>query len=143
MPTFELQLAEEFTGKLPVYYLCKNGVRLTDEFFDDPKQGNFKKEFLKLWRIIEMAITGYDLSEEQLKQIKVHSYENIYEARSKHLRLYVLYNKNENIVAIIAGRKIAQKADIKWIKDNIKNILNDITFVLSVNNNLNKRPPLF
>ena len=120
MPTFELQLAEEFTGKLPVYYLCKDGKPLITDFYNSlATDGNLSKQEDKLRDNISKLANDEGLAPSKGGQIQDSKYENIYEVKTQNLRLYLLRNRSENLIIIIGGKKTTQKADIKRLKQLI------------------------
>ncbi len=69
---------------------------------------------------------GNILPQAKFKQIQDAAQSNMYEFRSKHLRVYVLLLENGKIV-ILGGYKVTQKKDIVKFKAIVKE------YIISIN----------
>ncbi len=127
MPDYTLELAD-FNCKLKVYYLCKNGKRLLDEFEKMLKNdGNLSRQVPKLYAYLESIANTPNLPIKLPNEICNHIIDSeidcLYEIKSKNLRLYFLYNPAKNIIITIGGKKTTQKIDIAKFKAIAKDFI--------------------
>lgn len=119
MSVFSLHRAEEFgLTKVPVFMLCNDGRNLIYEMIDEIKrEGVFGKEIPKLFSIVEQFCNLQRLPETKFKQLNIKSdLGKVYEAKSKHLRMYLVHIEKTGRTIILLGKKANQKKDINQLK---------------------------
>lgn len=123
MSTFEVKLIPEFETRQRVNKLIRNGKCLVDDFKNSVERNlNIKPELYELFATIEDVANGKMVPKNQYRQLKLSSklkYKG-FEAKSKHLRLYLIYEKDTGQILILGGKKASQKEDIKRLEATIK-----------------------
>ncbi len=115
MTTFVVTQIEDFETNQKVNKLFRNGKCILDEFIKEIKADrNLSEEIGDLFAIIEDVA-----NEERLPKTK---YRNLhlskklkyspYEAKSKHLRLYLFHDKENGQIIVLGGKKGTQLKDL-------------------------------
>jgi len=119
MPTFAIEHIEEFETKQKVNKLLRNGKCIVDEFVNEIKQDkNLSPELGDLYAIIEDVANNQILPPTRYKKLRVSKKLKFkpYEAKSKHLRLYLFHEKGSGQIIVLGGKKTDQKDDIERLK---------------------------
>lgn len=121
---FQTELITTIHNPQYTYYkLIVNGVCQFDDFekqiIDDPQ---YRKQYLNILAIMENITDQHQLTQKKFRQIKGVNRSDVYEFKSRDLRIYVV-KKKPNIYVALAGFKKNQKADIKILKSKLKNQL--------------------
>lgn len=98
--------------------LCNDGRNLIYEMIDEIKrEGVLGKEIPKLFSIVEQFCNLQRLPENKFKQLNIKSdLGKVYEAKSKHLRMYLVHIEQTGRTIILLGKKANQKKDINQLK---------------------------
>jgi len=126
MPNFTLERININETINPIYKLCREGKCLLDEFIAMVKS-DLKLEPLlgDLFAAVRYVADGKSppLPEKRMKKIKGQN--DAWEARKGALRMYVKIDNVNGAVIIIGGDKSSQNADLKRLKNIIKEFSND------------------
>ncbi len=121
MATFDVKRIPEFETIQHVSKLFRDGKCLLDEFITNIESDkNFAPELGDLFAIIE------DIADCKIhpKYKKLHLSDKLkftgYEAKSKHLRLYLFHEKGTGQILAFGGKKGDQDEDIKRFEKLIK-----------------------
>lgn len=99
-----------------------NGVCQFDEFeseiSDDPI---YKKQYAHILAIMEFISDKHMLTKKKFRQIKGVGRDDVYEFKSKDLRIYVV-KKSPDMYIVLGGYKKEQTNDIKSLKKTLSEI---------------------
>lgn len=123
MNNFAKILLDEFATRQRVFKLLRNDKSLIDNFLAEIKNDkNLEPELGELYGIIENAADGLQLPINKYRALKVAK--NLkykpFEAKSKHLRIYLFQERETGMIIIIGGKKVEQPNDIKRVEQIIK-----------------------
>jgi hypothetical protein len=119
MPTFVIEHIEEFDTKQKVNKLVRNGKCIVDEFVEEIRQdNNLSPELGELYAIIEDIANNQLLPPNRYKKLRVSKKLKFkpYEAKSKHLRLYLFHENGTGQIIVLGGKKKDQKEDIQRLE---------------------------
>lgn len=119
MLIFAIEHFEEFETKQKVNKLLRNGKCIVDEFVEEIKQDkNLSPELGELYAIIEDIANNKLLPHTRYKKLRVSKKLKFkpYEAKSKHLRLYLFHEKGSGQIIVLGGKKTDQKDDIQRLE---------------------------
>lgn len=126
MPDFSVirVKADGFETVLPVYKLVRNGRCRFDEFLKDIEaDNNLTPELGDLYAILEEVANCTGILPKN-KYRRLHLPKNLafhgYEAKSKHLRLYLFHDKGTGQIIAFGGKKGDQDEDISRFEKTIK-----------------------
>jgi hypothetical protein len=123
MITFEVRLIPEFETRQRVNKLVRNGKCLVDNFQDEIKKDkNIAPELDELVATIEDVANGKIVPKNQYRKLNVSDKLKYaaYEVKSKHLRLYLIHEKDTGQIHILGGKKGDQDEDIERVERIIK-----------------------
>ena len=106
-----------------VFKLFRNDKCLIDEFKDEIlKDHNLKDQWYELMAILKEVSENKMIPKTRFRKLSlgVKIKQSMYEAKSKHLRLYILKENDAEKILIIGGKKKTQKKDIERIKRILK-----------------------
>jgi len=114
MITFDARRIWDFETIQPVYKIVRNGKCLLDDFVTRIESDkNLAPELGDLFAIVE-DIANCKLNPRHRKlHLSKHLRHSGYEAKSKHLRLYLFHEKGSGQILIFGGKKGEQAEDIK------------------------------
>lgn len=121
MSTFTVEEIAEFSeaGTVrKVVKLIRGKKCLLDEFIEDIEGTNEEDELATLYQIIEDVANCKQ--HPKAKKLKLGKKIDGFEAKSKHLRLYYVIEKETGVVLVIGGKKKNQPKDIERLKTIIK-----------------------
>lgn len=119
MPNFAIKHIEEFETIQRVNKLVRNGKCIVEEFVEGIKKDkNLSPELGELYAIIEDVANNQILPPTRFKKLHVSNKLKFkpYEAKSKHLRLYLFHEKGTGQIIVFGGKKTDQKDDIQRLK---------------------------
>lgn len=123
MPIFVIANLPEFTTRQKVNKLFRNGKCLIDEFKTEIEtDNNIAPELDELFATIEDVANGKRVPPNQYKRVHLSSKLKYspYEVKSKHLRLYLIHEKETGQILILGGKKGDQDEDINRLEKIIK-----------------------
>lgn len=100
----------------------RNGKWLIDEFLEDVKKDkNFEPELGELYATLEDTANGKMVPKNQYRKLRLSKKLKFgaYEAKSRHLRLYLIHDEQGKII-VIGGKKTNQERDIERLEKIIK-----------------------
>jgi hypothetical protein len=109
-----ISLFDELNTNQRVGKLVRNGKCFFDEFIKEiEKDKNLCNEIDNLYAYLEDVVLGKLLSKNVYRKLNtvILKYQP-YEVKSKHLRLYLIHDKEKGKVLLIGGKKTTQKEDI-------------------------------
>ena len=123
MAIFAVEHIPEFETRQKVHKLIRNGRCFIDEFENEIEQDeNIAPELDELFATIEDVANGKMIPKNQYR--KLHLSKKLkysaFEAKSKHLRLYLINEKDTGKIHILGGTKGDQDEDIKRLEKIIK-----------------------
>lgn len=121
MPNFAINEIKDFDTKQKVYKLLREGRCYFDEFVAQIRiDTNLVNELGDLYAIIEYIANGTQPPppKQKFKKINIGNKArlSIYEAKSRHLRLYLFHETGTGQILIMGGKKTEQTGDIERIK---------------------------
>lgn len=125
MTKFSIRLSDKVTStRIKLYKLAINKVCPIDEFENAVKRDtglNF--EIDKIYATLEDSCNLVLLPKTKFRQLKLGKLPyRLFEAKSKHLRFYLIKLEKTGRVILLGGCKTSQKADIKYLEMLINNI---------------------
>lgn len=123
MSTFEVKHIPEFETRQRVNKLVRNGKCLVDDFKDEIKKDkNISPELDELVATIEDVANGKKVPKNQYRKLNLSDKLKFsaFEVKSKHLRLYLIHEKDTGQIHILGGKKGDQDEDIKRVERIIK-----------------------
>ena len=137
MVTFVVIELDQFETKQKVNKLVRNGKCFLDEFINAIRSDkNLAPELAVLYAIIEDVANNKNLPPQRYR--KLHLKKNLnytpYEAKSKHLRLYLFYDKAIGQIIVFGGKKGSQFKDL----DNFERKISEYSHF--VQQQKNKKP---
>ena len=115
MLIFTIEIIPEFETRQRVYKLVRNGKCHIDEFWIEVKKDqHLVTEGRVIWKILEDVANGERLPKTRYRKLKLRY--NVYEVKSKELRIYLLLERNTGLLLILGGRKSDQKQDLKRLR---------------------------
>ncbi|HLG03472.1 MAG TPA: hypothetical protein VI731_07740 [Bacteroidia bacterium] len=123
MVNFVIQHIPEFTTRQRVNKLLRNGRCMLDEFWTEIRgDNNLAPELDELVATLEDVANGKWVPLNQYKKLHVSNKLRFapFEAKSKHLRLYLFHERETGQILIIDGKKGDQDEDIKRVERIIK-----------------------
>lgn len=123
MPTFEVRHIPGFETRQKVNKLVRNGRCLVDEFENEIRRdSNIAPELDELVATIEDVANGKLVPKNQYRKLRLSNklQYSVFEVKSKHLRLYLIHEKNTGQLHILGGKKGDQDEDIKRVEKIIK-----------------------
>ncbi len=127
MIRFATEHIEDFETAVPVNKLIRNGKSLMDEFVTEIKKDkNLASELGDLFAIVEDVANKKRLPPTRYRKIIVPKKFKFkpYEAKSKHLRLYLFHDNESGQVIVMGGKKTEQKSDIEHLKSIVVDYTN-------------------
>jgi len=121
--TFAIEHIEEFETNQSVNKLIRNGKCFFDQFIEEIRNdNNLFPELGDLYAIIVDVANNKLLPQTRYKKIYVNKKLKYhpYEAKSKHLRLYMFHEKGTGQIIVFGGKKTNQKTDIERLERLIK-----------------------
>ncbi|MCX6270511.1 MAG: hypothetical protein NTU44_04685 [Bacteroidetes bacterium] len=123
MPRFAVKEIEAFKTRTKVFKLLRDDKCDYDEFvLDIEKDNNLEPELSDIDAIIEDAADG-----KLLPGSKYHKIDSpkticfsIFEAKNKHLRVYLLHENETGKILILGGKKKTQEKDIDRVHKIVK-----------------------
>lgn len=119
MLTFALENIEDFETEQKVNKLIRNGKCVVDQFISDIKKDkNLSPELGDLFAIIEDVANNQILPSNKYRRLHVSKKVHFtpYEAKSKHLRVYLFHENTSGQIIVIGGKKTEQKEDLKRLE---------------------------
>lgn len=108
-----------------VHELCENGDSLFEKFFEE-NMNVYKAELASIIRIIEETSNLRRYPNTKFREIKDHDLLcKLYEAKSKHLRVYLFHEENTGRIIVSGGLKRDQNRDLRIIIKKIKHYYNE------------------
>lgn len=124
MPEFDVIKIDEFDTIQPVFKLVRNGKCRFDEFCGQIESDkNLNPELGDIYAVIEeVANCNGFLPPSKYKLLRLSSKLAFkgYEAKSKHLRVYIFQDKDTGQIITLGGKKGDQDEDIKRFVKTIK-----------------------
>lgn len=123
MISFEVKQIPEFETKQKVNKLIRNGKCLIDDFRDEIKKDkNIEPELDELVATVEDVANGKMVPKNQYRKLHLSSklQYSAFEVKSKHLRLYLIHERDTGQIHILGGKKGDQDEDIKRVEKIIK-----------------------
>lgn len=126
MHNFTLQPIEEFETKQSVFKLLRNGKCHFDKFFEEISiDKNLAPELGDLFAIIRHVANDSTSNLPPTKKYRKLNLGsklkyNAYEAKSDHLRLYLIQERGTGLIFILGGKKKNQTRDLEHLKSLIK-----------------------
>ncbi len=123
MTTFAVEHIPEFETRQRVNKLIRNGRCFIDEFQSEIEQDeNLSPELYELTATIEDVANGKLVPKNQYR--KLHLSKKLkysaFEVKSKHLRLYLINEKETGQIHILGGKKGDQDEDLKRVEKIIR-----------------------
>jgi hypothetical protein len=121
MSNFTIAEIKEFDTKQKVNKLLREGRCYYDEFISATKRdANLSKELGDLYAVIEYLANGKQpqLPTTRYRKLEIGSKLKlaIYEAKSRHLRMYLFHESGTGQILILGGKKTEQTENIEKIK---------------------------
>lgn len=102
------------------FRLFINGKCQFDDFKDEVKANAiYRKQYNQILTIMEKISDQHKLNDKKFRNIKGIGRNDIFEFKSRDLRIYVL-KKNPNMYIILGGYKANQDNDINLLKKRLK-----------------------
>lgn len=123
MITFAVENIPEFVTRQKVNKLIRNGKCLVDDFKDEiSKDANISPELDELVATIEDVANGKMVPKNQYRKLNLSTKlkYTAFEVKSKHLRLYLINEKETGQIHILGGKKGEQDEDIERVVRIIK-----------------------
>lgn len=124
MPEFDVIKIDEFDTIQPVFKLVRNGRCRFDEFCEQiESDNNLNAELGDIYAVIEeVANCNGFLPPAKFKQLHLSGKLAFkgYEAKSKHLRVYLFHDKETGQIIALGGKKGDQDEDINRFVKTIK-----------------------
>jgi hypothetical protein len=123
MATFEVKHMPEFETRQKVYKLIRNGKCLVDDFKDEiKKHKNIEPELDELVATIEDVANGIRVPKNLYRSLPLSSKlkYSAFEAKTKHLRLYLISEKDTGQIHILGGKKGDQDEDLRRVEKIIR-----------------------
>ncbi|HKR03975.1 MAG TPA: hypothetical protein VJY62_05000 [Bacteroidia bacterium] len=111
-----------FNTRQRINKLKRNGKSLINEFLEEIKKDkNLEPELGELYATLEDTANGKMVPKNQYRKLRLSSKikYSAFEAKSKHLRLYLFHDENRKII-MIGGKKVDQERDIERLEKIIK-----------------------
>jgi hypothetical protein len=111
-----------FNTRQRINKLKRNGKSLIDEFLEEIKKDkNLEPELGELYATLEDTANGKMVPKNQFRKLRLSSKikYSAFEAKSKHLRLYLFHDENGKII-VIGGKKVEQERDIERLEKIIR-----------------------
>lgn len=114
MPIFEIQKIDEFETLQPINKLIRNGKCMFDAFVEGAKsEAKLEAELGELYAIIQYVANRKTPFLPKQKFRKLHLKKKLkytgFEAKSKHLRLYLFMEKETGMILAFGGTKGTQE----------------------------------
>lgn len=125
MSKFSIRLSDRIGHtRIKLYKLAINNICPVDEFEDLlARQGTLLPELRQVYSIIEGTCNLVSLPNTKFRQLKMHHLPyQLYEAKSKNLRYYLIKLEKTGRVILLGGRKSTQGTDIKHLERLLKEI---------------------
>lgn len=123
MISFEVKRITEFETEQKVNKLIRNGKCLVDDFWGEIKKDkNIEPELDELVATVEDVANGKMVPKNQYRKLHLSSklQYSAFEVKSKHLRLYLINEKDTGQIHILGGKKGDQDEDIKRVQKIIR-----------------------
>lgn len=123
MSTFEVKPIIEFRTRQRVNKLFRNGRCLVDEFIAEVRlDKNLAPELGELFATMEDVANGQLVPKNRYRKLHLSGKLRYpaFEAKSKHLRLYLIYEKETGQIHILGGKKTDQSKDLKKVESIIR-----------------------
>jgi len=125
MPNFEIQRVEKFDTQKPIFKLIRNGKCSYDSFISSIKEDkNLNPELGDIYAILKHVADNATpfLPKQKYRKLKLSNKIKYagYEAKSKHLRLYLFVDKDTGMILVLGGKKGDQDEDIESLERIIK-----------------------
>jgi hypothetical protein len=111
-----------FNTRQRINKLKRNRKSLIDEFLEEIKKDkNLEPELGELYATLEDTANGKMVPKNQFRKLRLSSKikYSAFEAKSKHLRLYLFHDENGKII-VIGGKKVEQERDIEKLEKIIR-----------------------
>ncbi len=125
MSRFSIQLSRRVSlTRIRLFKLAINNICPIDEFEKAMRRDTgLNIEINKIYSTIEDSCNLVLLPKTVFRQLKLEKLPcRLYEAKSKHLRFYLMKLEKTGRVILIGGRKTNQKADLKYLESLVKEI---------------------
>jgi len=125
MTKFSIQLSRRVSlTRIRLFKLAINNICPIDEFEKAMRRDTgLNIEINKIYSTIEDSCNLVLLPKAVFRQLKMEKLPyRLYEAKSKHLRFYLMKLEKTGRVILIGGRKTNQKADLNYLESLIKEI---------------------
>lgn len=111
-------------ARIKLFKLAINNICPIDEFEKAMRRdAGLNLEIDKIYSIIEDSCNLVPLPKTIFRQLKLRKLPyRLYEAKSKHLRFYLIKLEKMGKVILIGGRKTTQREDLKYLESLIKDI---------------------
>jgi hypothetical protein len=122
MSIFVVVEFDQFKTKQKVNKLIRDGRCLADEFINEIRADkNLAPELSELFATIEDVANNKIVPPNRYKILHLRKNLNYtpYEAKSKHLRLYLFFDKEKGQIIIFGGKKGSQAKDLKNFEKRI------------------------
>lgn len=125
MSKFSIRLSDRVAPtKIRLYKLAINNICLVDEFEAIIKQESaLASELRQIYAVIEDTCNLVSLPKTKFRHLKMGKLPyQLYEAKSKNLRYYLIKLEKTGRVILLGGRKGSQNADLKYLEGLVKDI---------------------
>lgn len=125
MSKFSIRLSDRIgETRIKLYKLVINKTCQIDEFEDLLRQeGRLIPELRQIYSVIEDTCNLVSLPKTKFRHLKMETLPyQLYEAKSKNLRFYLMKLEKTGRVILLGGRKSKQCADLKYLEGLIKEI---------------------
>jgi hypothetical protein len=125
MSKFSIRLSDRVAPtKIKLYKLAINNICPVDEFEALIRQeGKLVSELRQIYSVIEDTCNLFSLPKTKFRHLKMGKWPyQLYEAKSKNLRYYLIKLEKTGRVILLGGRKGNQNTDLKYLEGLIKDI---------------------
>lgn len=125
MSKFSIRLSDRIgLTRIKLYKLVINKTCQIDEFEDLLREeGRLIPELRQIYSVIEGTCNLVSLPKTKFRALKIQkSPFQLYEAKSKNLRYYLMKVEKTGRVILLGGRKSKQDADLKYLEGLMKEI---------------------
>ncbi len=123
MPTFGVRQLEIYKTSVRVFKLIREQHCFYDDFVEEiALDKNLERELYDLDAIIEDAANGKLLPAGRYRKLRLSAKikYSAYEAKSKHLRLYLIHEYETGKILILGGKKTTQDKDLDRLERLLK-----------------------
>lgn len=123
MITFTVELVPDFVTRQRIYKLRRNGKCMADEFIEEiMTDSNLAPEWDDIKAVLVNVANGLLAPPSRYKKLRIGEKlkYSVFEAKSRHLRLYLFQEKETGQIMIVGGKKARQKRDIARVIEIIK-----------------------